>query len=503
MNSIHPPTALPASQYINGQWCVGTGTTVFTSNNPANPTHTIGTFTQATPADVAFAVTSAKQAFPAWKATPPPKRGALLFKLAAYIEQHKEAWALEMAEEMGKPLTEARGDVQEAIEMAQFMGGEGRRLNGFQTPSEFPNKWLLATRQPIGVCGLITPWNFPIAVPSWKLFPALVAGNTVVFKPAEQSPLMGQRLVEACAAVGFPAGVINLVQGSGEVTGNALVQHPDVQLISFTGSTQTGTHIANICAVQHKLCAMELGGKNACIVWHDANIPLAVEGLLWGAFGTAGQRCTATSRLIIHPSVKEAVLTALLARMQGLVIGDPTQETTQLGPLIEHSAVERAERMVAEAQQQGASLLIGGHPLYDTHYNNGYFYAPTVLDAVQPEMTIAQEEVFAPVLSVLTAQTLEEAIHIANGVRYGLSGAIYTQNMGMAMQVVEQLSVGLAYINAPTIGAETHVPFGGVKHSGNGHREASTAVLDTYTQWKTITIEGTTTLRKAQMDAVD
>jgi acyl-CoA reductase-like NAD-dependent aldehyde dehydrogenase len=500
--TLSPFATLPPSHYINGNWIVGTGTTVFTSINPANPVQVIGTFTQATPADVDFAVCSAKQALPAWQATPAPKRGALLFKLADYIQQHKEQWAAEMALEMGKPLSEARGDVQEAIEMATFMGGEGRRLNGFHTPSEFPNKWLLAVRQPVGVCGLITPWNFPIAVPSWKLFPALVAGNTVVFKPAEQAPLMGQRLVEACASVGFPAGVVNLVQGSGEITGNALVQHPDINLISFTGSTQTGKQIASICAEQHKLCAMELGGKNACIVWHDANIPLAVEGLLWGAFGTAGQRCTATSRLIIHPDIKKEVLTALLARIQMLTIGDPTQETTQLGPLIEQTAIERTERMVTEAQQQGATVLAGGHRLCEAGYNNGYFYAPTILDNVKPDMNIAQEEVFAPVLSVLTAETLEEAITIANGVRYGLSGAIYTQNMGLAMQVVEQLSVGLAYINAPTIGAETHVPFGGVKQSGNGHREASAAVLDTYTQWKTITIEGTTTLRKAQMDEV-
>jgi len=485
--------------YINGQWQAASTQATFQSYNPAHPTVSVGTFPESTPQDVDLAVEAAKTAFPVWKATPPPKRGELLFKLANYISTQKEAWATEMATEMGKPYAEALGDVQEAIEMATFMGGEGRRMHGFQTPSEFPNKWLMAIRQPVGVCGIITPWNFPIAVPSWKLFPAIIAGNTVVFKPAEQSPLMGQRMVEAFDAVGFPAGVINLVQGN-EVAGKALVNHPNVGLISFTGSTATGTWIATRCAEHHKLCALELGGKNACIVWQDANVDLAVEGLLWGAFGTAGQRCTATSRLIVHRSVKEAVVEGLLAKIPSLKIGDPSLAETQVGPLIDADAVAKIERMVATAVTQGATMLCGGKRFSEAPLNEGFYFQPTVLDDVLPSMEIAQEEVFGPVLSVITVDSLEEAISVANGVRYGLSASVYSQDVGWALGVVERLDAGLTYINAPTIGAETHVPFGGVKQSGNGHREASSLVLDTYTQWKTVSIETTPTLRKAQMD---
>jgi aldehyde dehydrogenase (NAD+) len=497
MNNTSTPAAF--KNYINGQWQSALIPATFESYNPAHPTVSVGTFPESTTQDVELAVDAAKTAFPNWKATPAPKRGELFFKLANYIQTQKEAWAREMATEMGKPYTEALGDVQEAIEMATFMGGEGRRLHGFQTPSEFPNKWLMAIRQPVGVCGIITPWNFPIAVPSWKLFPAIIAGNTVVFKPAEQSPLMGQRMVEAFDAVGFPAGVINLVQGN-EVAGKALVNHPDIGLISFTGSTATGTWIATRCAEQHKLCALELGGKNACIVWKDANIDLAVEGLLWGAFGTAGQRCTATSRLIVHPSVKKAVVEGLLAKIPTLHIGDPSIVETQVGPLIDADAVAKVERMVATAVNQGAIVLCGGKRFTEAPLNEGFYFQPTILDNVLPSMEIAQEEVFGPVLSVITVGSLDEAIAIANGVRYGLSTAVYSQDVGWALGVVERLDAGLTYINAPTIGAETHVPFGGVKQSGNGHREASNLVLDTYTQWKTISIETTPALRKAQMD---
>ncbi len=498
---MNPMPSLPSAypNYIDGVWELALTQVAFQSWNPAHPRVSVGSFPTSTAEDIERAVQAAQVAFPAWKATPPPKRGELFFKLANYIQTQKEAWAVEMATEMGKPYAEALGDVQEAIEMATFMGGEGRRLHGFQTPSEFPHKWLMAIRQPVGVCGIITPWNFPIAVPSWKLFPAIIAGNTVVFKPAEQSPLMGQRMVEAFHAVGFPAGVINLVHGN-EVAGQALVNHPNVGLISFTGSTKTGTWIATRCAEQHKLCALELGGKNACIVCEDANIDLAIEGLLWGAFGTAGQRCTATSRLIVHRSVKKAVLAGLLAKIPTLNIGDPAKAETQVGPLIDAEALAKVERMIATALTQGAKVLCGGKRFIEAPLNEGFYFQPTILDAVLPMMEIAQEEVFGPVLSVITVDTLEEAITVANGVRYGLSASVYSQDIGFALGVVERLEAGLTYINAPTIGAETHVPFGGVKHSGNGHREASNLVLDTYTQWKTISIETTPTLRKAQME---
>ena len=488
-------TMMHGLNYIDGQWQDGSSYARFDNRSPNQPQDLIGSFPESTDEDVDLAVKAAQQAFPLWKATPAPERAKILIKVAEILMRDKAKLTLEMTQEMGKSLVEAGGDIQEAIDMAYFVAGEGRRLHGQTTPSELPNKWAMTMRQPVGVCGLITPWNFPIAVPSWKILPCVLAGNTMVFKPAEDSPLMGQRFVEAFEEAGLPRGVLNLVQGLGEKTGQAVVNHPDIRLISFTGSSETGAKIASQCGSQLKRVALELGGKNACIVMEDADLALSAKGIAWGAFGTSGQRCTATSRLLVHHTVKEALLDLLLKETAQLKVGN-TLEGADIGPLINPTQLKRVLDYIAMAQAEGATLLCGGHPLE----SDGYFVAPTIFDDVTPTMRIAQEEVFGPVLAVMTFDTLEEAITLANGVEYGLSSAIFTQNMSHAFQAVEALEAGITYVNAPSIGAEVHLPFGGVKKTGNGHREASTQALDVFTEWKTVYIDYSGQLQKAQID---
>jgi len=484
--------------YINGEWREPLSRHFFENRSPNNPQDVIGSFPASTLEDVDLAIKSAQEAFAAWKATPAPERAKILIKVAQILERDKASLTQEMTREMGKSLVEAGGDIQEAIDMAYFVAGEGRRLYGQTTPSELPNKWAMTMRQPVGVCGLITPWNFPIAVPSWKILPCLLAGNTIVFKPAEDAPLMGQRFVEVFAEAGLPKGVLNLVQGIGETTGQAIVNHPDIRLISFTGSSETGATIAAQCGSQLKRVALELGGKNACIVMEDADLALAAEGIAWGAFGTSGQRCTATSRLLVHHSVKARLLELLLAETAKLVVGN-TLEGADIGPIINPTQLKRVLDYIAIAQAEGATLLCGGHPIE----SDGYFVAPTIFDDVTPTMRIAQEEVFGPVLTVMSFDTLEEAIAIANGVDYGLSSAIFTNNMSHAFKAVEALEAGITYVNAPSIGAEVHLPFGGVKKTGNGHREAASQAFDVFTEWKTVYIDYSGRLQKAQIDNND
>jgi alpha-ketoglutaric semialdehyde dehydrogenase len=489
-------TPLQGKNYINGCWQAASQPRLFEDRSPNHPEDCLGYFPDSSSADVATAVAAAVDAFPAWKATPAPKRAQYLYKLATHLEGMKESLAVEMTREMGKSLEEARGDIQEAIDMALYVAGEGRRLTGKTTPCELPNKLAFTLRQPVGVCGLITPWNFPIAVPSWKILPCLLAGNTAVFKPSEEAPLMGQRLVEAFEAVGLPPGVLNLVQGKGATAGQALVEHPDVRLISFTGSSETGAQVASRCGALHKRVALELGGKNACIIMNDANLALAAKGVAWGAFGTSGQRCTATSRVLVQKEVKARFMEALLQEAQALEVGDTTAGAT-IGPLINAAQRDKVVGHIRQALHEGAICLLGGEAL---HQRKGYFVAPTILDGVQPHMAVAREEVFGPVLAVLEFETLEEAIALANDVEYGLSSAIYTRDVSQALRAVEALEAGITYVNAPSIGAEVHLPFGGVKKTGNGSREAADVVLDTYTEWKTVYIDYSDTLQRAQMD---
>jgi aldehyde dehydrogenase (NAD+) len=490
-------TQLAHHNFINGQWQPSASGATLPNTNPANPADVVGHFPLSNASDVDAAAKAAKAAYASWRLVPPPERANVLYKFADYVKTHKLAWAQTMSREMGKTLTEAKGDVQEAIDMALFVAGEGRRLYGHTTTSELANKFAMTLRLPLGVCGLITPWNFPVAVPSWKLLPALLAGNTVVFKPAEDAPLMGQRLVEAFEAVGLPAGVLNLVQGDGATTGAAMVEHPDICLISFTGSTATGAGIAERCGRLHKRCSLEMGGKNAIIVLDDANLDLAAEGVVWGAFGTSGQRCTATSRLVVHEAVHDALLAKVIAKTQTLVLGDPQEATTQVGPLINARALAKVERYLGIAQEEGATLVLGGQRVAG---QAGYYIEPTIYTSVTPTMRIAQEEIFGPVLCVIKVASFDEAIAVANGVDYGLSSAIYTANVSRAFKAMRDLEAGITYINAPTTGAEVHLPFGGVKNTGNGHREAADVVLDTYTEWKTVYVDYSDTLQRAQID---
>ena len=489
--------------YIDGQW-VGSNTgETFENCNPANRQDLIGVFPASRSEDVHQAVQAAKKAFARWRMVPAPKRGQILYRVAELMRKHKEEIAAGMTREMGKILKESRGDVQEGIDTAEYAAGEGRRLFGQTTPSELPDKFAMSVRAPIGVCALITPWNFPMAIPTWKLFPALLCGNTVVFKPAEDTPHTAVKLVEILAEAGVPRGVVNLIHGRGEEAGASLVRHPDVQLVSFTGSATVGREIASVCGLNLKRVSLELGGKNAQIVMEDADLNLALEGVLWGAFGTTGQRCTATSRLIVHHDVKKELTEMLVARAEKIRIGDGSDESVEMGPLINEAARDKVDRYVSIGKAEGARLLSGG-TLYDEgKLADGYFYRPTIFDLVIPSMRIAQEEIFGPVLSIIEVKTFEEAIEALNSTAYGLSSSIYTRNVERAFRAMRDIEAGITYINGPTIGAEVHLPFGGVKNTGNGHREAGTTVYDIFSEWKSIYIDYSGKLQKAQIDNVE
>lgn len=489
--------------YIDGKWAEARSGQTFEDRNPANRQDLIGLFPASGPEDVDSAVNAAKRAFLKWRAVPAPKRGEILYRVGELLRKQKEEIARIMTREMGKILKETRGDVQEGVDTAFYAGGEGRRLFGETTPSELPDKFAMSMRVPIGVCGLITPWNFPIAIPTWKIFPALLCGNTIVLKPAEETPLSAMKLFEILEEAGVPSGVANLVHGIGEEAGAALVRHPDVRLISFTGSTAVGREIAAICGQGLKRVSLELGGKNAQIVMEDADLKLALEGVVWGAFGTTGQRCTATSRLILHRDIKKDFTEMLVERAEKIKIGDGLDETVEMGPLINDAARQKAHRYVQIGKEEGARLLTGGMIYEEGPWIHGYFYRPTIFDQVTPMMRIAQEEIFGPVLSIIEVKSFEEAIQAVNATQYGLSSSIYTRDVARAFRAMRDIEAGITYINGPTIGAEVHLPFGGVKDTGNGHREGGTTVFDIFTEWKSLYVDYSGRLQKAQIDNVE
>jgi acyl-CoA reductase-like NAD-dependent aldehyde dehydrogenase len=489
--------------YIDGVWIGGKSGKTFENRNPANRHDLVGLFPASGPEDVNEAVQAAKEAFARWRFVPAPKRGEILYRVGELLRRQKEEIALSMTREMGKILKETRGDVQEGIDTAFYVAGEGRRLFGETTPSELPDKFAMSVRSPIGVCALITPWNFPMAIPTWKLFPALLCGNTVVLKPAEDTPHTAVKLFEILAEAGVPPGVANLVHGRGEEVGAALVRHPDVKLVSFTGSAAVGREIASVCGQQLKRVSLELGGKNAQIVMEDADLNLALEGALWGAFGTTGQRCTATSRLILHRDIKKELTDRLVARAEEIKVGDGLDETVEMGPLINSAAREKVHRYVQIGKGEGARLVIGGSVYEEGPWIDGYFYRPTIFDQVTPSMRIAREEIFGPVLSIIEVKSFEEAIEVINGTPYGLSSSIYTRDVARSFRAMRDIEAGITYINGPTIGAEVHLPFGGVKDTGNGHREAGTTVYDIFSEWKAIYIDYSGKLQKAQIDNVE
>jgi alpha-ketoglutaric semialdehyde dehydrogenase len=485
--------------YIDGEWVDAASGETFESTSPANG-DAVGVFPRSSAEDVERAVAAAKTAYEDWRLVPAPKRGEMLFRFAHLLSEQKEDLAQLMAREMGKVLPEARGDVQEAIDMAYYMGGEGRRLFGQTTPSELRDKFNMSVRQPIGVVGVITPWNFPIAIPSWKMLPALVCGNTVVFKPATDTPALGERFVELLVEAGVPAGVVNIVHGGGGQVGNALVEHPDVPVISLTGSRETGVAVTKTGADRLKHIHLELGGKNAIIVLDDANLDLAVEGIIWSAFGTSGQRCTAASRVIAHEAVYDQLVSRLVAEAEQMQLGYGWEDETDVGPVINKAALDKIDSYTQIGKDEGASLLTGGEVASGNGLENGFYYRPTVFGDVDPQMRIAQEEIFGPTTAVLKVRDVDEAIEVSNGIKYGLSSSIFTQDVNRAFRAMRDLKAGITYINAGTIGAEVHLPFGGVKDTGNGHREAGQAALDFFTEWKSIYVDYSGKLQKAQID---
>jgi alpha-ketoglutaric semialdehyde dehydrogenase len=506
------PSAAPASRsrtdgsprvyqnLIGGQWVPARSGKTTENRNPARPDDVVGIFPSSGPEDVEAAVGAASAAFTTWRLVPAPRRAEVILRAAEILRERKEELARAMTREMGKVLAETRGDVQEAIDMAYYIGAEGRRLFGVTVPSELPNKLAMSIRQPLGVCGLITPWNFPMAIPSWKIFPALVSGDTVVIKPATDTPASAHHLVEILVEAGVPAGVVNIVHGGGNAVGVPLTTHPDVKMISFTGSSDVGKAIAERCAPSLKRVSLELGGKNAQIVMEDADLDLALEGVLWGAFGTTGQRCTATSRLIVARPVHDELIRRLVDRAGRLRLGDGLEPESEVGPVINRGARDRIHEYVQIGIHEGAKLLIGGGPAEDGALREGSFYKPTIFDGVTPNMRIAREEIFGPVLSVLTVDSLDEAIRVLNDTPYGLSSSIYTRDVNRAMRAVRDIEAGITYVNGPTIGAEVQLPFGGVKETGNGHREGGPTVIDAFTEWKSVYIDYSGRLQKAQID---
>lgn len=491
------------NNYINGEWVKSSSGEWFDNVNPADTTDIIGRFPASNAEDIKAAVDAAKNAATRWRRTPAPKRAELLFTLGEILRANKDEFTQQMTREMGKVLKEAGGDVQEAIDCTYYTAGEGRRLHGFTTPAEMPNKFAMCVRQPVGICGLITPFNFPMAIPSWKLIPALVCGNTVVLKSGEDVPLSSLNLIKACEQAGIPKGVVNLVNGFSE-PGQALVNNLDVRLISFTGSTTTGRIIAERCAQDNKIVSLEMGGKNAIIVMDDADVDNAVEGSLWGAFGTSGQRCTASSRLIVHKKIYKKFCEKLVERVKQLRVGNGLDKKTEVGPVINERAMDKILGYIEIGKlHDKATLACGGNRLTKGAYKNGYFIEPTVFTDVKRGMRIEQEEIFGPVTSVIPFSTLDEAIDIVNGVQYGLSSAIYTQDVNQAFYAMQELYTGICYVNSATIGAEVHLPFGGTKGTGNGHREAGTQVLDIFTEWKSLYVDYSGKLQKAQIDAVE
>ncbi|MEW6686409.1 MAG: aldehyde dehydrogenase family protein [Candidatus Edwardsbacteria bacterium] len=489
--------------FINGKWVDAKSGERFENRNPANWQELIGTFPKSEARDAEEAIKVAKEAFPAWKRTPAPKRGEIMWKVGRLLVERKEEIAKLMTREMGKVLKETMGDVQEGIDTAFYAAGEGRRLFGMNAPSELRNKVCLSFRQPLGVCGIITPWNFPMAIPTWKIFPALLCGNTVVFKPASDTPATAAKLVEILDEAGIPKGVVNLVHGPGRAVGEAFMAHKDVALISFTGSSEIGRRIAEVCGKTLKRCSLELGGKNGQIVLDDANLELAVEGALWGAFGTTGQRCTATSRLIVQEGIFKKFVDTLVERAKKLKLGDGLKPDTDVGPVINESQQKSIHSYVEIGKKEGARLLCGGE-IYDKgECKNGWFYSPTIFVDVDPKMRIAQEEIFGPVLSVMKVKDLEEAVAVLNGTVYGLSSSIYTQDVNKAFYAMQEIEAGITYVNGATIGAEAHMPFGGVKDTGNGHREGGWTVYDIFTEWKTVYVDYSGKLQKAQIDTAE
>ena len=487
------------NNYIGGTWQEAGGADYTAVLNPANGTE-LAQVRLSTKEDVSLAVKSAKEAQKKWALVPAPKRADFLYEIGRLMKEKKEHLSQVLTKEMGKVIEEARGEVQEGIDMALYMAGEGRRMFGETVPSELQDKFAMSVRAPVGVVGLITPWNFPVAIATWKSFPAIVAGNTFIWKPATETPMMAYEMALIFEEAGIPAGVANIVFGSGAEVGTAMIEHPDVRVISFTGSTETGRHVAETGGRHLKKVSLEMGGKNAVIVMDDADIELAVEGILWSAFGTAGQRCTACSRVIVHTDVKEELEQKLVEAMKVLSIGDGLDESVKIGPVINKKALDKIHSYVGIGKNEGAKLLAGGHILTDGKLADGHYYEPTLFTDVKWDSRLAQEEIFGPVVSLIEVSSLDEAIEVNNSVEFGLSSSIFSRDVNKVFRAQRDLDTGIVYVNAGTTGAEIHLPFGGTKGTGNGHRDSGVAALDVFTEWKSIYIDFSGKLQRAQID---
>jgi aldehyde dehydrogenase (NAD+) len=499
MATKSPASVQTWNNLIDGSWVPSRSGRTFENRNPADSGDLIGLFQDSTPEDAEAAIEAAARAYASWRLVPAPRRAEMLFRAAQIFVERKETFARDMTREMGKVLEETRGDVQEAIDMTYFMAAEGRRQYGQTVPSELRDKFAMSVRQPLGVCALITPWNFPMAIPSWKAIPALVCGNTVVLKPATLTPLSAVNFVTALVEAGVPAGVVNLVTGGADV-GTRLSAHEAVKVVSFTGSTAVGRLVNQNAAPGFKKVHLEMGGKNVIMIMDDAQLELAVEGCLWGGFGTSGQRCTAASRVVVHERVYDAFLEEFARRTRALRVGNGLDERVQMGPSVSEPQLQTVMQYVEIGRKEGATLVAGGQRLHGGDYAHGWFHEPTIFGDVDPGMRIAQEEIFGPVVSVMRCRSLDEAIGIGNGVAYGLSASIYTRDINKAFCAMRDMYTGIFYVNAPTIGAEVHLPFGGTKATGNGHREAGTAALDVFSEWKSIYIDFSGKLQRAQID---
>jgi len=485
--------------FVDGRWTASSSGSLFENRNPANQDDLIGVFQESTPADAEEAIHAAERAYASWRLVPAPRRAEMLFRAAQLIADRKEQFARDMTREMGKVLEETRGDVQEAVDMTFFMAGEGRRLYGQTVPSELRDKFAMSVRQSLGVCAVITPWNFPMAIPSWKIIPALVCGNTVVFKPSSMTPLSAVNFVRVLDEAGIPAGVVNLVTGGADV-GTALSTHEAVKVVSFTGSTTVGRLVNQNAASSFKKVHLEMGGKNVVMIMDDAQLELAVEGCVWGGFGTTGQRCTAASRVVVHERVYDEFLEEFSRRVRALRVGDGAADGVQMGPSISESQLATVVKYVEIGKQEGATLVTGGRRLASGAHARGWFHEPTIFADVTPAMRIAREEIFGPVVAVMRCRSLSEAIEIGNDVAYGLSASIYTRDINKAFTAMRDMYTGIFYVNAPTIGAEVHLPFGGTKATGNGHREAGIAALDVFSEWKSVYVDFSGRLQRAQID---
>ncbi|HYB93915.1 MAG TPA: aldehyde dehydrogenase family protein [Vicinamibacterales bacterium] len=488
-----------SGNFVGGRWVPAQSAATFENRNPANTDDLIGLFPDSTTDDAENAIAAARRAFNSWRLVPAPKRAELLLKAAQLIVERKEQFARDMTREMGKILDETRGDVQEAIDMTYFLAAEGRRLHGQTAPSELRDKFAMSLRQPVGVCSMITPWNFPMAIPSWKIIPALVCGNTVVLKPSELTPLSAMHFIKTLEEAGVPPGVVNMVTG-GPAIGEVLTTHPDVAVVSFTGSTAVGRLVNQNAAPFFKKVHLEMGGKNAIMIMDDANLDLALEGCVWGGFGTTGQRCTAASRVIVHERVHDRFVDRFVERARALRVGDGLDPNTQMGPSISERQLQKVMSYVEIGKQEGATVAVGGNRLTGGAHAKGFFHEPTIFTGVTPSMRIAREEIFGPVVSVMKVASVDEAVAVANDVVYGLSCSIYTQDINRAFKAMRDVYTGIFYVNAPTIGAEVHLPFGGTKATGNGHREAGLAALDVFSEWKSVYVDFSGKLQRAQID---